>query len=148
VRQARADDHERQARLADLVHGGAQRGHVVGPEVLHLVEEDRHAAAAVARQAADVHEQLDEVDLHVAGVRAARHDRHVDARLPAVPDLGVGRVVPQREGLEHAEHVLGLARGRAELPDGQVQRGGERPAQRLLRPCFDLARAPAAAHRL
>ena len=52
-----------------------------------------------------VAEQLDQVDLHVAGVGPAGGGGHVDAGLPAVADLGVGRL-PQGEGLEDAEHLL------------------------------------------
>ena len=51
VRQPGADDDQRQPGLADLVAGGAERGDVVGPEVLHLVDEDRDPASPVGGEA-------------------------------------------------------------------------------------------------
>ena len=67
------------------------RGDVVGLDVLHLVDEQGDAAADVGGDAGGVAEQLDQVDLHVAGVGAAGRGRDVDAGLPAVADLRVGR---------------------------------------------------------
>ena len=90
VRQPGADDDERQAALGDLVARRAERRHVVGAEVLHLVDEDRDAPAHVGGQAADVGEQLDQVDLDVAGVGPAGDGGGVDAGLPAVAQLGAG----------------------------------------------------------
>ena len=71
--------------------GGAHGGDVIGGEVLHLVDEDRHTLADVGGQPAHVGEQLDEVDLDVTGVGAAGHGRGVDARVPPLPQLGAGR---------------------------------------------------------
>ena len=63
------------------------RRDVVGLHVLHLVDEQRDAAADVGGHAGGVAEQLDEVDLHVAGVGPAGRGGHVDAGLPAVAHL-------------------------------------------------------------
>jgi hypothetical protein len=65
-------------------HCRAQCGHVVRAEVLHLVDEDRHADATIRRESADVAEQLDEVDLDVARVGPAGHCGHVDPDTPPV----------------------------------------------------------------
>ena len=57
----------------------------------------------------------------------------------------------QRERLEHAEELVdpvGRAVPRRQLADRHVQRGGDRPAQRLVRPGLDLAGAPEPADRL
>ena len=106
--------------------GRAERRHVLGVEVLHLVDEDRDLAD-VGGEAADVGEELDEVDLDVTGVGAAGHGRHVDAGLPAVAQLGGGGGLAQREGLDDAEHLVGhlVTAGMAELAHGLVGRGGE-----------------------
>ena len=152
MRQAGTDHDERQPGLADLVHGGAERRDVVRAEVLHLVDEHRDPAARVRDEPADVGEQLDEVDLDVTGVGTARDRRHVDPGLPAVAQpAGGGRPRPRavlalRERLQDAEHVV-AARRRAELADGEVQRRGERPAQRLVGPRLELAGPPAAPDR-
>lgn len=52
VGQAGADDDQRQALLPELA-GRAQRRHVVGAQVLHLVDEDSHAFALVGGQSGD-----------------------------------------------------------------------------------------------
>jgi hypothetical protein len=94
-----------------------------------------------------VAEQLDQVDLHVAGVGPPGGGGHVDAGLPAVAHLGVRRCLSLGEGLEDAEHLLDrllVAVARTQLAQRHVQGGGDRPAQRLLRPGLDLAGAPAA----
>ncbi len=60
----------------------------------------------------------------------------------------LGSSTALREGLEDAEHVPRLVSvRRAELAHRQVQRRGQRLAQRLVRPGLELAGAPARAHR-
>ena len=104
--QAGADDDQRRALLGQLVAGGADGGDVVGLQVLHLVDEQRDAAADVGGDAGGVAEQLDQVDLHVAGVgpaggRRARRCRAASGRAPwRRADC------PQRERLEDAEHLV------------------------------------------
>ena len=148
MRQARADDHERRPRLRQLVARRAERRDVVGAEVLHLVDEDGDAALHVRGQRRDLGEQLDEVDLDVAGVGAAGADGDVDAGLPAVAQLrALGRRA-QGERLEDAQHLVdavGLGVAHGEVADRAVQRGGERAAEVGLRPRLDLARPPARA---
>ena len=146
MRQAGAHHDQRESRLADLVAGGAQRGHVVGAEVLHLVDEDRHAAPDVAGQPADVAQQLDQVDLDVTGVRPAAHDRRVDARVPLVLEPRSGPGVALGEGADHAEHLVGVVGSRVpELAHRLVQRRRERSAQPLVGAGLELAGAPLAA---
>ena len=71
MRQAGADDDERQAAAGEISWQAAHSAETSsGAEVLHLVDEDRDALPDVGGQAADVGEQLDEVDLDVAGVGA------------------------------------------------------------------------------
>jgi hypothetical protein len=85
--------------------------------------------AHVGGQRRGVGEQLDQVDLDVAGVGAAPGGRHVDAGRPAVAELGRGVVGPQRERLQHRQHLvdpLGIAVVRGQLADRHVQRGGDR----------------------
>ena len=126
-----ADDDQRRALLGELVAGGADRRDVVGLHVLHLVDEQRDAAADVGGHAGGVAEQLDEVDLHVAGVGPAGRGGDVDARLPAVADLRVARRLPQGEGLEDAEDLLDrllVLVARPELAQRHVQRRGDRAA--------------------
>ena len=144
--QAGADDDDRQSRLRELVARGAQRGHVVGPEVLHLVDEDRDPATGVRGIPTDIGEQLDEVDLDVAGVRASGHRGCGDAWVPPVPHLVRCRIL-LGEGLHHAEDVLVATAGLTELAHGLVQGRGQGPAQRLLRARLELAGAPAGPHR-
>ena len=147
VRQARTDDDHRQPRLADLVAGRAERRDVVGPEVLHLVDEDAHALADVGGQPAHVGEQLDEVDLDVAGVGASAGGGHVDAGAPPVPELGVGARLALGEGPQHPEHLVDLVLlGVAQLADRLVQRAGQRAPQPLVGARLELAGAPAAAY--
>ena len=127
--------------------GGAERGDVVGPEVLHLVDEDRDAATLVGSEPAEVGEQLDQVDLDVAGVGPAPDRRRVDAGMPAVPELGARARVALGEGPDDAEDVGDrLLVGVPELADGLVQRRGERPAQALVGPGLELAGPPATAY--
>ena len=155
VGESRADDDQRRALLRQLVAGGADGRDVVGLHVLHLVDEQRDAAADVGGHARGVAEQLDEVDLHVAGVGPAGRGRDVDARLPAVADLRVRRApAAQRERLEDAEDLLDrllVPVPRPELAQRHVQRRGDRTAQRLLRAgprscrCPTRARSPPSA---
>ena len=72
---------------------------------------------------------------------------HVDAGLPPVTQLGRGRGLAQREGLDDAEHLVDLAAARvAELSHGLVGRGREGSAQSLVGTRLELARAPVGAH--
>jgi len=64
-----------------------QGRHVLGHQVLHLVDENGDTVAGVARKAGKVGEQFDQVNLDIAGVGASGDDRCVDARLPAVPQF-------------------------------------------------------------
>ena len=145
MRQSGADDDQRRARLRQLMAGRAERGDVVGLQVLDLVDEQCDAGADVRGQLGDVGEQLDEVDLDVAGVGASLRGRDVDARLPSVPQLRVGLVGPERERLEHAEHFLDPVRrpvSHGQVPDRPVQCRRQRPSQLGVRPCFDLPGTP------
>ena len=156
MRQSRAHDDERRAELGQLVAGGAERGDVLGADVLHLVDEDGDAGADVGGDRRRVAEQLDQVDLDVAGVGASAAGRHVDAGLPAVAQLGRRAAAPGgsgalRERLEYAEERVDPVRGAVpgrQFADRHVQRGGDRPAQRLVRPGLDLAGAPEVVDRL
>ena len=85
--------------------------------------------ADVGGQAADVGEQLDEVDLDVAGVGPAADGGGVDAGLPPVAQLGPGGGVALGERLDHAEHVVdvvALRGGRARGPPGAARRASGR----------------------
>jgi hypothetical protein len=151
VGETRADDDQRRALLGQLVAGGADRGHVVGLHVLHLVDEQRDPAADVGGHPGGVAEQLDQVDLHVPGVGPPARRGDVDARLPPVAHLGGRSVRPHPpalgERLQDAQdliHRLLVAVPGTELAQRHVQRGGDRPAQRLLGPRLDLAGAPTA----
>jgi len=147
VRQAGADDDDRQARLAQLVAGRAERRDVVGTEVLHLVDEDTDALADVGGQSPDVGEELDEVDLDVAGVGSPPHGWHVDAGAPLVLQLRRRAGVAVREGLDDAQHVVDrLLVAMAELAHRLVQGAAQRPAQSLAGPRLELAGAPALAY--
>ena len=66
MRQPGADDDQRRAALAQLVTCGAQRRHVVGAEVLHLVEKQRDTRPDIGCHGGRVDEQLGQVDFHVA----------------------------------------------------------------------------------
>ena len=152
MRQPGADDDDRQARLRDLVAGRAQGRHVVGPEVLHLVDEHGDAAGGVGGRAAEVGEQLDQVDLDVAGVGAPGDRRDRDAGVPPVAQLR--RAAPRPTGrlalgerLDHTEGVVTGTAGRAELAHRLVHGRRERAAQRLVGPGLELAGAPAGTHR-
>ena len=136
-----------QAGLADLVAGGAEGRHVVGTEVLHLVDVDADALADVGREATEVGEQLDQVDLDVTGVGAALDGGGVDAGVPLVAQLRARPGLALGEGADHAEDVVDLVGlGVAELAHRLVERAAERPAQRLVGPGLELAGAPAAAY--
>jgi hypothetical protein len=69
----------------------------------------------------------------------------VDAGVPPVAQLGVGRDGPRAEGLQHPEELVDPVRRavvRGQLTDRHVQRGGDRAAQRLVRPGLYLAGSP------
>jgi hypothetical protein len=127
------------------VAGRAERRHVVRTEILHLVDEQGDARTHVGGDRRRVGEQLDQIDLDVAGVGAAAGRRHVDAGLPPVAQLRVGRCRPQCERLEHTEEVVDPVRRAVpggQLAHGHVQRGRDRAAQRLVGPGLDLPGAP------
>ena len=89
---------------------GAERylrtGEVLPDTVLaEIRQHDAILLGAVGGKPGDVPEQLDEVDLDVAGVRTPGHGRHVDAGLPALAELAARAGVTQREALQHAEDV-------------------------------------------
>ena len=147
-------DDERQPRLGDLVARSTQGGDVVGLEVLHLVDEDRDAPSRVRRHAPEVGEQLDEVDLDVAGVGPAGDGGNADAGVPPVAQLRGGPAAPRArvalalaEGLDDAEGVVTGAAGRSELTHGLVHGRGQGATQRLVGAGLELAGAPARADR-
>ena len=118
-------------------------------DVLHLVDEDRDPDAEVAGQVGDVGEQLDQVELEVAGVGAAPHRRHVGGRAPA-DLLAVRERGPQREGLHDARDrvdPVGVAVPVGDLADGGVHRLRERQPQRLVGTGLELAGPPGPLHR-
>ena len=118
-----------------------------GAEVLHLVDEDADALADVGGEAAEVGEELDQVDLDVAGVGAAADGGRIDAGAPLVLELGAGAGVAVGEGLDHAEHVVDrVLVAVPELAHRLVQRAAQRTAQALAGPGLELAGAPALAH--
>src|SRR5699024_7653943 len=77
--------------LAQLVARAADRGDILLGQLLHLVEENRDADADVPCQLGGVDEQLDQVDLDVAGIRPPLDRDRVDARLPPLAHGLVGR---------------------------------------------------------
>ena len=129
--------------------GTAQRRELRGRDVLHLVDEDRDADAQVTCEVRDVGEQLDEVELEVAGVRAAADRRHVRGWLPA-DTQAVAERGAHREGLEHpGDRVdpLGIPVPVSDLPDRGVQGLGQRQTQGLVRARLQLPGAPGPLHR-
>ena len=76
------------------------------------------------------------------------HGGHVDARLPAVAELGASAAAAGSRCANAlttpSDVVAGVARRGPELAHRQVQRGGQRAAQRLVGPGLELAGAPAA----
>src|ERR1700712_5731176 len=128
--------------------GGGGRGVVGGGDVLHLVDEQRDADAQVAGERGDVGEQLDEVELEVAGVGPPPGGLDVNRRLPARPTghgLAVLELGAQREGLEHSGDLVDpvrVAMAVADLAHRGVHGLGEGEAQRLLGTRLDLAGAP------
>ncbi len=150
MRQAGADDDQRRALLRDLVAGGAQRGQVVGADVLHLVDEQSDADGQVAGQVGRVGEQLDQVHLEVAGVGPALRGDHVDRRMPA-DALAIVLRGPQREGLQYCAELvdpLVVAVPVTEFAHGGVHRLGDRQPDALVRPGLDLAGTPGTLDRL
>ena len=149
MRQAGADDDQRGVLLADLVAGGAERGQLVGVDVLHLVDEQPDADGQVGGQVGGVAEQLGEVHLQVAGVGPALRGDHVDRRVPA-DALAVVLRGAQGERLQDAAELLDplvVAVPVAELAHRGVHRLGDRQPDALVRAGLDLAGAPGALHR-
>jgi len=145
MRQPRPDDDQRQPQLADLVAGCAQRRQVVGPQVLHLVDADRHAHALVGGQASDVGEQLDEVDLDVSRIRAAGGRGYLDAGVPAFGQFGAGARVAFDERTDRAQRRVRVRM--SQLAHRGVQGGPHRTPDSLIRTRLEFAGAPARAHR-
>ena len=150
VREPGADDDEGRALLADLVAGAAQ-GAELGPgDVLHLVDEQGDADAQVAGEGRHVGEQLDQVQLEVAGVRASLGGDDVGGWLPAVlagARLAVLELGAQRERLQYAGHLVdpvGVAVPVGQLADSRMHGLGERKPQRLVGARLELAGAPGA----
>src|SRR5664280_1705463 len=132
VRQSRADHDERQPLLAEFVDRRAQTRHVRRPEVLHLVDAQRDAAADIGGQAGDVYEQLHEIDLDVARVGAPCDDGCDDARLPAVRRLSALRRIALDERLQRTEDKPRF--GMCQLAYGHVQGGSDRTPHALVGP--------------
>ena len=129
--------------------GRAERGDIRRPHVLHLVDEQGDADGQVGGHGRGVGQQFRQVDLQVAGVSTPADGGHVDAELGRERPLRRGRI-PRRERLEHAQEVIDPVRGTVpwrKLAHGHVQCPGDRPPDRLLRPCLDLAGAPELPHR-
>ena len=152
VRQPGADDDQGRALLADLVAGAAQRSELGAGDVLHLVDEQRDADTEVTGEGGDVGEQLDQVELEVAGVRAARGGDDVDRRLPAVlprAGLAVLELGAQRERLQYAGDLVdpvGVAVPVGHLADRGMHCLGQRQPKGLVGSRLDLAGAPGALH--
>src|SRR5690606_10115675 len=99
------------------------------------------AGVVVLGKPGDVGEQLDEVDLDVAGVRAAVAGRDLDAGIPSVTEFGAGLGFALDEGPDGAEHlVIGT-----QFPYGHVQRSGQGAPQGLVGTRLQLAGTPAGA---
>jgi hypothetical protein len=138
-------------------------------EVLHLVDEDRDAPAGVGRHAAEVAQQLDEVDLDVARVGPPGDRGNGDAGVPPVTQpASATRCTPPptrrtpppghaspgrgpaprtglalRKGLDHTQHLRDLVRLRMpELAHRHVQRCRQGAAQRLIRTSLEFACPP------
>ena len=131
-------------------HRAASSG---GGDVLHLVDEQRDADSEVAAQRGHVGEQLDQVELEVAGVGTAPGGGDVDGRLPSRAARGLLALLQpgaQRERLEHPGDLVdpvGVAVAVADLAHGGVDGLGERQPQRLVGAGLDLAGAPGARDR-
>src|SRR5690606_17654678 len=70
-----------------------------------------------------------------------------DAGVPPVAEFRPGTGIALDERLDHSQGVLAGSARRAELADRLMQRGGEGPAQGLVRSRLELAGAPPGAHR-
>ena len=142
--QSGADDEHGRVLLADLVHGAADRGELGGGDVLHLVDEESEAHPEVAAELADVGEQLDQVELEVAGVGTPLRRGYVGGGRPA-ESLAVLELGAQRERLEHARDgvdPVGVAVAVRDLADRGVDGLGDRDPQRLVGSRLDLAGPP------
>src|SRR5664280_3851174 len=141
--QSGSDDDDRKSALADLMAGRTQRGDVLGRQVLHLVDEDRHASADVCGEPTDIRQQLDQVDLDVSRVGSPGHCGHVDSGVPAITKpRGRGRLA-LGERLDDAENIVDvLALWVAELADRDMQGGTDGPSEPLVGTRFELASAP------
>ena len=121
----------------------AERGDVLGPEVLHLVDEDGDPAPQVGGKPADIGQQFHQVDLDVARVGPAGDGGGVDAGIPAVAQLRIRGGLALRERLHHPQHVVHLVELRMpELPHRDMRRGGDRAPERLVRARLKLPCAP------
>ena len=130
--------------MADLVDSAAEGGELGGGDVLHLVDEQADADAEVARQLADVGEQLHQVELEVAGVGTALGGGHVARRRPAEA-LAVLELGAHRERLDHAGHrvdAVGVAVPVGDVTDGGVHGLGDRQPHRAVGAGLDLAGPP------
>jgi len=147
VGQSGSDDDDGQAALADLVARRTQGGDVVRCQVLHLVDEDRHTLAEICSEAADVGQQLDQVDLDVPGVGPPRHRGHVDPGVPAIADPRGRLYLTLREGLDDTQDVVDLlSLGMTELAHRDVKGGADRSSKPLVRARLELAGAPVRAN--
>ena len=152
VRQPGSDDDQGSALLADLVAGAAQGSQLGAGDVLHLVDEQRDPDTQVAGEGSDVGEQLDQVQLEIAGVRAASGGDDIGRRLPAVlprAGLAIFQLGAQSERLEYAGDLVdpvGIAVPVGHLADRCMHCLGQRKAKGLVGPRLDLAGAPGALH--
>ena len=102
----------RQPGLADLVAGRAQRGDVVGAEVLHLVDEDRRCPCPTSAASPPTSVSSSTRSISMSPESARPRDRgHVDAGAPAAPAAcASGAGVALGEGPDHAQHVVDAVR--------------------------------------
>ena len=118
---------------------------VVGAEVLHLVDEHGDAVPAAGRpaRATSASSSTRSISMSPESARPGTAGTSMPGcHGPVLAALAL------REGLDHAQDVPRLVVVAAgQLAHGEVQRPGQRPADRLVGPGLELAGAPAAAHR-